>query len=298
MSAAKKGLGRGFSSLIPTELLDESFDPTAEQDERMSDLRHIKLAEITADPDQPRRVFDEVALDEMAASIREHGVLQPIVVTPYGDGYKIVAGERRWRASTMAGLDKMPALVRTLSDQHRLELSLIENLQRKDLNVLETATAYLKLRDQFNLTLEQIGKRVGGKSTSAVSNTLRLLRLPQAVRQALAEGKIREGQARPLLGVDEAIALDLLKKMIAEEWSARRVEQAIVDIKKQAVDAPAQEKAQKPVNAPYEEQRARLEQRLRVPITIRTNTKGAGKLTIAFKDEDELRRIEALIEGK
>lgn len=298
MSAAKKGLGRGFSSLIPTELLDESFDPTAEQDERMSDLRHIKLAEITADPDQPRRVFDEVALDEMAASIREHGVLQPIVVTPYGDGYKIVAGERRWRASTMAGLDKIPALVRTLSDQHRLELSLIENLQRKDLNVLETATAYLKLRDQFNLTLEQIGKRVGGKSTSAVSNTLRLLRLPQAVRQALAEGKIREGQARPLLGVDEAIALDLLKKMIAEEWSARRVEQAIVDIKKQAVDAPAQEKAQKPVNAPYEEQRARLEQRLRVPITIRTNTKGAGKLTIAFKDEDELRRIEALIEGK
>ena len=221
MSAAKKGLGRGFSSLIPTELLDESFDPTAEQDERMSELRHIKLDQIMADPDQPRRMFDEGALDEMAASIREHGVLQPIVVTPHGDGYQIVAGERRFRASQMAGLEKIPALVRTLSDQHRLELSLIENIQRKDLNILETATAYLKLRDQFNLTLEQIGVRVGGKSTSAVSNTLRLLRLPQQVRQALADGHIREGQARPLLGLDEQLATELLGKMIAEEWSAR-----------------------------------------------------------------------------
>lgn len=295
MSAAKKGLGRGFSSLIPTELLDESFDPTAEQDERMSELRHIKLDQIMADPDQPRRVFDEGALDEMAASIREHGVLQPIVVTPHGDGYQIVAGERRFRASQMAGLEKIPALVRTLSDQHRLELSLIENIQRKDLNILETATAYLKLRDQFNLTLEQIGVRVGGKSTSAVSNTLRLLRLPQQVRQALADGHIREGQARPLLGLDEQLATELLGKMIAEEWSARKVEQAVVDIKKQAAATSTKKKPMPAITPPYEAHRARLEQHLHVPITISTNAKGAGKLTIAFKDEDELRRIEKLI---
>ena len=201
----KGGLGRGFESLIPTDLLDESFDPTAEQDEQVSDLRQIKLSEITADPDQPRRFFDEEALAELAASIKEHGVLQPIVVTPHADGYQIVAGERRFRASTLAGLDKIPALVRTLSGQHKLELSLIENLQRRDLNAIETATAYAKLRDQFNLSLEQIGQRVGGKSVSAISNTLRLLRLAPEARAAVADGKLTEGQARPLVGVDEAL---------------------------------------------------------------------------------------------
>ncbi|HSW92690.1 MAG TPA: ParB/RepB/Spo0J family partition protein, partial [Patescibacteria group bacterium] len=175
MPAKKKGLGRGFESLIPTELFDESFDPTAEQDERVSDLRHIKLSEIVADPDQPRRSFDEVSLEELGASIREHGVLQPIVVAPHEGKYIIVAGERRFRAATKVGLEKMPVLVRTLSNQHKLEISLIENLQRRDLNPLETATAYLKLRDQFNLTLDQIGERVGGKTPGAVSNTLRLL---------------------------------------------------------------------------------------------------------------------------
>ena len=197
--SVKKGLGRSFDSLIPTELLDESFDPTAHQDDQVSDLRQIKLDEIAADPDQPRRHFDEEALSELAASIKEHGILQPIVVTPKDGKYQIVAGERRYRAAIRAELTKIPALVRTLTDQHKLELSLIENLQRRDLNVLETATAYLKLRDQFNLTLDQIGQRVGGKSVSTISNTLRLLRLPELVRAALAEGRLREGQARPLI---------------------------------------------------------------------------------------------------
>ena len=182
MSAKKTGLGRSFASLIPTELLDESFDPTAEQDEHVSDLRHIKLADIVADPDQPRRQFDDVSLDELAVSIREHGILQPIVVTPHQGKFMIVAGERRYRATERAGLDKIPALVRTLSNQHKLEVSLIENLQRRDLNPLETATAYLKLRDQFNLTLDEIGDRVGGRSSATISNTLRLLRLPAAAR--------------------------------------------------------------------------------------------------------------------
>ena len=144
--SAKKGLGRSFDSLIPTELLDESFDPISDQDDRVSDLRYIKLSEIVPDADQPRRVFDEDLLDELAESIKEHGVLQPIVVAPDKNGYKIVAGERRFRASQKVGLEKIPALVRTLSSQHKLELSLIENLQRSDLNPLETATAYLKLR--------------------------------------------------------------------------------------------------------------------------------------------------------
>lgn len=290
----KTGLGRSFSSLIPTELLDESFDPTAAQDERMSELRHIKLSEITADPDQPRRSFDEAALEEMAASIREHGVLQPIVVTPHGGGYQIVAGERRYRASQRAGLAKIPAIVRTLSNQHKLELSLIENLQRRDLNVLETATAYLKLRDQFNLTLEEIGGRVGGKSVSAISNTLRLLRLPDNVRQALAEGKLREGQARPLIGLDNKTIERILPQILKEEWSSRRIEQFIVDLKKDT--SSGQQKPAKSLTvAAHEQEIKRLEKRLATGVKIRTNAKGAGQIVINFKNEEEFGRIQKLI---
>lgn len=290
--AKKAGLGRSFSSLIPTELLDESFDPTAAQDEKVSELRHIKLSEIIPDPDQPRRVFDEAALEEMATSVKEHGILQPIVVTPHKDGYQIVAGERRFRASQQAGLSKIPALVRTLSNQHKLELSLIENLQRRDLNVLETATAYLKLRDQFNLSLDEIGKRVGGKSISAISNTLRLLRLPENVRTALREGKLTEGQARPLIGADESLIDELLPQILEEEWSARRIEQLIVDLKKNG--APLKQK--KTVAMPSHEQEIEhLRKRFATDVKIRTNTKGAGQIVIAFKSDEEFVRLQKLL---
>lgn len=229
--SAKKGLGRSFDSLIPVDLLDETFDPTAKQDEQVSELRHLAISKVTADPDQPRRTFDETALSELAASIEQHGILQPIVVTVDGGGYQIVAGERRFRAAQIVGLDKVPAIVRTLTNQHRLELSLIENLQRSDLNSIETATAYLKLRDQFNLTLDEIGKRVGGKSVSTVSNTMRLLKLPKTAQLAVAEGKLSEGHVRPLIGEDEKFINDTIKRIIKEEWSARQVEQFMVNIK-------------------------------------------------------------------
>lgn len=292
--ASKKGLGRSFSSLIPTELLDESFDPTAAQDEQVSELRHIKLTEIDADPEQPRRHFDESALDELAVSIKEHGVLQPIVVTPQKGRYLIVAGERRFRASQRAGLIKIPALVRTLSGQHKLELSLIENLQRRDLNVLETATAYLKLRDQFNLTLEEIGLRVGGKSVSAVSNTLRLLRLPETVRKAIAEGKLSEGQARPLVNLDREVIDDLLPQILAEEWSARRIEQMIVQLRGQKPTA--QIKKATPTEAvPHSSDIDRLKKWLATDVKIRTNSKGAGQIVIGFKSQEEFERLQSLL---
>ena len=295
--SAKKGLGRGFDSLIPTELLDESFDPTAAQDDQVSDLRQIKLSEITADPDQPRRHFDEVALEELTASIKEHGILQPIVVTPKAGGYQIVAGERRFRAAQMAGLAKVPALVRTLSNQHKLELSLIENLQRRDLNVLETATAYLKLRDQFNLTLDQIGQRVGGKSVSAVSNTLRLLRLPESVREALLDGRLREGQARPLVNLDPAIIEEVLPTILKEEWSARKIEQFIVQLKKapKTTDSAAPRPAVD--EQPYKETTARLVKRLATDVSVKTNAKGAGQIIIRFKSDDEFQRLEKLLDS-
>ncbi|HET8884707.1 MAG TPA: ParB/RepB/Spo0J family partition protein [Candidatus Saccharimonadales bacterium] len=292
--SVKKGLGRGFDSLIPTELLDESFDPTAAQDDQVSDLRTIKIHEIMADPDQPRRYFDEAGLDELAASVQEHGILQPIVVTPKSGGYQIVAGERRYRAAKKAGLEKIPALVRTLSNQHKLELSLIENLQRRDLNVLETATAYLKLRDQFNLTLDEIGQRLGGKSVSAVSNTLRLLRLPESVRTALLEGKLREGQARPLVNIDPEIIEEILPQILKEEWSSRKIEQYIVQLKR----VPRVfEKGNRPkVTAlPYEDTTKRLGKRLATDVSVRTNAKGAGQLVIKFKNDREFQRIQKLL---
>lgn len=291
--SAKKGLGRSFDSLIPTELLDESFDPTASQDEQVSELRNIKLTEIEADPGQPRRSFDEASLDELAHSIKEHGILQPIVVTPHNGGYMIVAGERRFRAATRAGLDKVPALVRTLSNQHKLELSLIENLQRRDLNVLETATAYLKLRDQFNLTLDEIGQRVGGKAVSSISNTLRLLRLPQNVRTALLEGKLREGQARPLVGLDEKVIDEILPRILKEEWSARKIEQYIVQLKKAA--ATPTDKTPVAVQ-PYEADTARLAKKFATPIQVKTNAKGAGQITISFRSDSDFKRIQKMLD--
>lgn len=291
-----RGLGRSFDSLIPTELLDESFDPTANQDDKVSDLRQIKLSEITPDDEQPRRHFDEEALAELSASIKEHGIVQPIVVTPKNGGYQIVAGERRWRAAKLAGLEKVPALVRTLSNQHKLELSLIENLQRRDLNVLETATAYLKLRDQFNLTLDQIGQRVGGKAVSSISNTLRLLRLPESVRTALAEGKMREGQARPLVNLEPEVIEGILPTILKEEWSARKIEQYIVQLKKNNLQP---ENAKKKVVSatPYEEDTKRLEKRFKAPVSVKTNAKGAGQIIIRFKSDDEFQRLQKLLDN-
>lgn len=287
----KKGLGRGFDSLIPTELIDESLDPTAVQDEQLSDLRHLSIEDIAPNPDQPRRTFDVNALAELTMSISEHGIVQPIIVTPKGDIYEIVAGERRYRAARQAGLTKIPALIRSMSDQQQLELSLIENLQRKDLNVLETATAYLKLRDQFNMSLEQIGLRVGGRSSSAVSNTLRLLRLPENVRQLLKENKLSEGQARPLVGLEAEIIDTVLPKILKEEWSARRIEQFIVDIKNNK-----KKHSKNAINVtPHEDTSKKLAEHLAAKVQIRSNTKGSGKIVISFKNDSDFERITKLL---
>ena len=290
---AKKGLGRGFDSLIPTELLDESFDPTAEQDERVSDLRYIKLASIMPDPDQPRREFDDDALVELSKSIKEHGVLQPVVVRPHGDGYMIVAGERRFRASKLAKLDRIPALVRTLSGQHRLELSLIENIQRRDLNPLETATAYLKLRDQFNLTLDDIGKRVG-KTSAAIANTMRLLRLPGAVRDVVARGELSEGQARALTSLPEEEILRVVPRIIKEQWSARTIEHYVSNYKK--LHGTASTKGRKAVRSSrFIREEESFAKRFGTPVVVKETRKGAGRIIISFKDQADFERIAKLL---
>jgi len=287
-----RGLGRGFESLIPMDLLDDSFDTTKQIDEKVSELKNLKISEVIADPDQPRRTFDQEALNELADSVREHGVLQPIIVTKKGNGYQIVAGERRFRASQIAGLETIPALVRTLTDQNKLELSLIENLQRRDLNTIETATAYQKLRDQFNLSNEAIGKRVN-KSQSAVQNTMRLLKLPKSVRELIAEGKLTEGQARPLISWDEEFVLAVVPRIIAEEWSARKVEQYVVNARNGKSQPVVQ--TVKDNESRHEEKIVTLRSRLKTDVNIRVNNKGAGTIVIKFTDEKDLDRLQKLL---
>lgn len=290
----KHGLGRGFESLIPTDLLDESFDPTADQDQKVSELRQIKVDQITVDANQPRKVFDPEALEELVMSVREHGVLQPIIVTPHKGGYMVVAGERRFRAAKQAGLDKIPALVRTLTDQHRLEISLIENLRRQDLNAMETATAYQKLRVQFNLSLKQIRDKVGCSSIATVSNTLRLFKLPDFVQDLIADGKIVEGQARPLIGLDPDDIKFITDRILKESWSSRKVEQFIVNLKNNK-SATEKDKLKKAAKHPYEKQQQKIKKHLDADIQIHTNSRGAGYIKIAFKNDADFDRLQKII---
>lgn len=289
--SVKRGLGRGFDSLIPDDLFDDSFDPTADEDQKVSQLRELKLTDIMADPDQPRRHFDEADLKELATSIEIHGVLQPIVVTKAKDGYMLVAGERRWRAAKLAGLQTIPALVRSVSDQHRLELSLIENLQRRDLNALETATAYAKLRDQFNLSLSEIGTRVGGKSVSAVSNTIRLLKLPRIVLEQLGNGQLSEGQARPLIGLELEQIEELLPKIIQGNWTAREIERAMAMAKHAAKGG----RPKRYMPAEYREVSQVLTKRFDVPVEITSIKSGKGKIVISFRNQKDFARIRKLL---
>ena len=231
-----KGLGRGFESLIPTELIDEEFDITAAEDKKGSELKELKIADIIRDEDQPRREFSAEAIEALAASIKEHGVLQPIVVTKEDGKYKIVAGERRWRASKIAGLDKIPAIIRTLDSQNRLELSIIENAQREDLNAIELATAYAKLKTQFNLSSKDIAAKVG-KSEASIQNTMRLLNLPDDVKKIMVKEKLSEGVMRPLVSADEKTVKKVLPKIVKEGWTARKVERYFAENKKKSSTA-------------------------------------------------------------
>ena len=280
------GLGRGFGDLIPTDI-NQIFDPTAQEDKKLSRLHELKLSHIIPDKNQPRRKISQEQLEALAASIREHGVLQPIVVTKEGDKYKIVAGERRWRASKLAKLDKIPAIVRTLDAQNRLELSLIENVQREDLNAIETAAAYAKLRDQFNMTSEQIAKRVG-KSQSAVINTMRLLTLPDDAKRAMMDYDLSEGQMRPLVTATPEQINAVLPRIIAENWSARRVEQYMVEQKAQK----QRKSSAKAVTSPSGEQQASaISHRLGVKVKVRTSARGSGDIVLKFKNQEEFEKL-------
>lgn len=216
--ARRSGLGRGLGSLIPTEVANESSSAFVE----------IPVGSVVPNSYQPRKYFDEEALDSLTASVRELGVLQPVLVRRTGEGaYELIAGERRWRAAKRAGLQTVPALVRDVNDVLSLEQALVENLHRADLNALEEAAAYQQLIEDFNLTHDEVAGRVG-KSRSAVTNALRLFQLPPTIQRMVAEGQLSGGHARALLGTpDRGFQESLAKRAVADGLSVREVEEAV-----------------------------------------------------------------------
>jgi ParB family chromosome partitioning protein len=283
--STKSGLGRGFDSLIP-----QNFDNSllVDQAERIQKLPTEKVA---PNPEQPRRVFDETALKELSTSIKNHGILQPIVVTASKDGYRIVAGERRWRAAKLAKLQSIPAIVRDMKELEELEIALVENVQRVDLSSLEQALSIERLHDQFSLTYDQIAQKLG-KATPTVHNTVRLLQLPPAARDALVDNKISEGHARAILalkGQDDHQA-ELLKSILKHGWSVRQSERYVLGVKAGATEVKAV-KAHVDTDTP---ETKRLGKRLGTKVQVRRTAKG-GKLEISFKSDDELKRIIGLI---
>lgn len=283
MSPRKAGLGRGLEALIPKEP-DEISE---------SVLLHVPVDQIEPNPDQPRSRFDDTTLDELSASIKEVGILQPIVVTQTDTGYTLVAGERRWRAAKRAGLDTIPAVARGVSGDSTLVESLVENLQRQDLTPLEEAHAYRQLLEDLGMTQEQIADRVG-KSRPAISNTLRLLQLPGPVQVMVDAGHLSAGAARALLGLnDEAYAVYLAKKVVTEGWSVRQVEDAVRTRKE--MESPTRKGTVRVVR-PVEiiELEKRLIGRLGTKVKISYRNE-KGKVEIGFGSLEELERIYRVI---
>jgi ParB family chromosome partitioning protein len=277
-----RGLGRGLGALIPTST---------------TGLRQIPVEAIKPNPQQPRTRFDADELDELAQSIREHGILQPVLVSQQADGsFQLITGERRWRAAQLAGLPSLPALVKEATPRASLELALVENIQRRDLNPLEEAQAFRQLLDEHGLTQEQLAQRIG-KSRVSVTNTLRLLQVPEAVREALANGSITEGHARAILGASgERQRLDVLERVLAEGLSVRETEALAREL-----NSPRESATPAGTGSRVDPDIARLEDAFRQALGTRVRLvrgrKGGGRLVIHFFSDDELQGLYELIAG-
>lgn len=278
----RKGLGKGFDALISDDF-DKSLLLTGEDR-----IEKIPVNKLQPGEHQPRASFDEAALQDLAVSIKRHGVVQPLVVTPEKDGtYGLVAGERRWRAAKIAGLKDVPAIIRERKKLEQLEIALIENVQRVDLSPLEQAVSIERLHEQFNLGYDEIAKRLG-KGTSTVSNLARLLNLPEAARDALAAGKITEGHARAILSLkkDPERQAYLLKTIIAQGWNVRQAERFANSVKsgiKESKKAHARTENETP-------ETKKLSKKLDTPVHLKRTARG-GKLEITFKSDADLARI-------
>ena len=278
----RRGLGRGLGALIPTA------------EESTGGVTQIAVTSITANPMQPRTTLDPDELAELAASIDEHGLIQPLIVTQQGpERYQLIAGERRWQAARMIGLATVPAIIKEATPQQALELALVENIQRADLNPLEEAAAFRHLTDDFGLTQEQVAERVG-KSRVTVTNTLRLLRLPPEAKQAIADGVIREGHARALLALptpeSQLTALATVRK---KALSVRQTEELV----RRTLTAPAPKQTQPPVSPELYALEQEFRETLGTKVNLFRNRKGRGRLVVHFYSEEELQTIYDVIVG-
>lgn len=282
---AKKlgGLGRGLDSLFADNSVDE-INPS---------VNKLRIMEIEPNHDQPRKDFDEKALSELAESIEQHGVLQPLVVRPLANGaYQLVAGERRWRAARIAGLTEVPVVIKELSDEEVIEIAMIENLQREDLNPLEEALGYRYMMDELGITQEQAAEKVG-KSRPAVANALRLLKLPDEVQEMIKNNLISPGHARALLGFDsEDIIIQTAKLIVKEDLSVREVETMVKNSKK-APKIPKQQKRDKF----FSEVELALVENLGRKVKIKESKRDAGLLEIEFFDKDDLESLAMKLEN-
>lgn len=280
-STTKGGLGKGFDALIPTDFDNSILN---EPGEKVQKVAHGK---VKPNPDQPRKHFDEAILRELAASIKQYGIVQPLVVTAAGNDYIIIAGERRWRAAKLAGLDKVPVIVRSHEELEQLEIALIENVQRVDLSPLEQALSIQRLHQQFSMSLDQIAKRLG-KAQTTVTNIVRLLQLPDDAKQALTNNKISEGHARSVLALKDNPdkQQELLDSIIKYGWSVRQAEQFVTTTKQGVVTK--QETTQR--MATITKETKQLEKALNAPVSIRRTAKG-GRLELHFTSEEDLKRI-------
>ena len=286
MAKQKFTLGRGLDALISTEAVRTSGS---------SSIGEIEIDKIFANPNQPRRDFNEDALRELADSINELGVIQPITLRNMEDGtYQIIAGERRFRASQLAGKNTIPAYILKADDEETMEMALIENIQREDLNPLEIALAYQQLIEQHNLSQEQLSKRVG-KGRATIANFLRILKLPAAIQVALQAKQIDMGHAKALLSLEShADQLNLFQEIEKNSYSVREVEEMVRAIKEGNgnSDSPAPKKsADKKQDAVYHQLKKHLTQFFQTPVQLTCSAKGSGKISIKFKDEQELERI-------
>ncbi len=282
MAGTKKGLGRGLEALIPSLGIEES-----------GAIKEIPVDEIIPNPFQVRRNFDQQALEELAQSVKEHGLIQPLIVTHDEESgkYQLIAGERRWHAAKIAGLRTVPAIVKEVSPRQMLEIALVENIQRADLNPLEEAEAYHFLIEEFGLTQEEVAKRVG-KSRTAVANTVRLLRLPPEVKAALAEGLISEGHARALLALPTPeLQIKALEKVIKQGLNVRQTEELVKKLQE------PQEASPKETSPEIKEIEAKLGENLGTKVKILKGRRG-GRLIIFFQSDEVFRSIYERLIGK
>lgn len=283
----QKGLGRGFGSLLP-----ENFDSSLLVDKK-DRIQKLFISDIKPNPDQPRKHFDEGALKELSSSIKQYGILQPLVVTPGGDSkYIIIAGERRFRAAKLAGIDQLPALVRTSEELDRLEIGLVENVQRVDLSALEQAVSIAKLHEQFNMSYEDISKRLG-KANTTIANIVRLLQLPDNAKDALTRGDISEGHARSILALKDYPDQQtrLLELIEEDKWSVRQAEKFVNDIKNKREKESRKQIRNHPEDIRITE---KIGEKLKSKVTVVRSNRG-GKIQIFFKSEEDLKRISKTI---